>query len=45
VGLSLGLGGDVSSFVSPRVSAHLAKRFALEAGNGDNGKQVQTLKQ
>jgi pantetheine-phosphate adenylyltransferase, bacterial len=39
------LGGDISSFVSPRVSAHLVKRFALEAGNGDNGKQVQTLKQ
>ena len=39
------LGGDISSFVSPRVSAHLAKRFALEAGNGENGKQVQTLKQ
>ncbi len=39
------LGGDIRHFVSPRVAEHLAERFALEAGNGDLSKQVQTLKQ
>ncbi|WP_448206544.1 pantetheine-phosphate adenylyltransferase [Azospirillum sp. sgz302134] len=39
------LGGDIRHFVSPRVAEHLTERFALEAGNGDNSKQVQTLKQ
>lgn len=39
------LGGDIRSFVSGRVAEHLAERFALEAGNGDSNKHVQTLKQ
>ncbi|MDQ2101762.1 pantetheine-phosphate adenylyltransferase [Azospirillum isscasi] len=39
------LGGDIRGFVSSRVADHLAERFALEAGNGDASKQVQTLKQ
>lgn len=38
------LGGDISHFVSPRVVTHLTERFALEAGNGDTSKRVQTLK-
>jgi pantetheine-phosphate adenylyltransferase len=38
------LGGDISSFVSPRVSQRLAARFAQERKNGDNAKtRVQTL--
>jgi len=38
------LGGDISSFVSPRVAQRLAARFALERSNGDNDKsRVQTL--
>jgi pantetheine-phosphate adenylyltransferase len=38
------LGGDISSFVSPRVDAHLKKRFAAERKNGDHAKgRVQTL--
>jgi pantetheine-phosphate adenylyltransferase len=38
------LGGDVSSFVSPRVAARLAARFAQERKNGDNTQtQVETL--
>lgn len=39
------LGGDITHFVSPRVAKHLAERFALEAGNGDHSKRVQTLKE
>ncbi len=38
------LGGDISHFVSPRVTKHLVERFTLEAGNGDTSKRVQTLK-
>jgi len=38
------LGGDISSFVSPRVTQRLAARFAQERKNGDNAKErVQTL--
>jgi pantetheine-phosphate adenylyltransferase len=38
------LGGDISSFVSPRVAARLAARFAQERKNGDNSQtQVETL--
>jgi pantetheine-phosphate adenylyltransferase len=38
------LGGDISSFVSPRVAARLAARFAQERSNGDNARsQVETL--
>jgi pantetheine-phosphate adenylyltransferase len=38
------LGGDISSFVAPRVSQRLAARFAQERKNGDNAKtRVQTL--
>jgi pantetheine-phosphate adenylyltransferase len=38
------LGGDISSFVSPRVAQRLTARFAQERKNGDNAKtQVQTL--
>ena len=38
------LGGDISSFVSPRVAQRLAARFAQERKNGDNAKtRVQTL--
>jgi pantetheine-phosphate adenylyltransferase len=38
------LGGDISSFVSPRVAARLVARFAQERKNGDNSKtQVETL--
>ena len=38
------LGGDISSFVSPRVAQRLAARFAQERKNGDNSKtQVETL--
>jgi pantetheine-phosphate adenylyltransferase len=38
------LGGDISSFVSPRVAQRLAARFAQERKNGDNAKErVQTL--
>jgi pantetheine-phosphate adenylyltransferase len=36
------LGGDISSFVSPRVTKHLADRFALDT---DTSTRVQTLKQ
>lgn len=39
------LGGDIGHFVSPRVAAHLGERFALEAGNGDTSKRMQTLKE
>ena len=39
------LGGDIRGFVSGRVAEHLAERFALEDGNGDANKKVQTLKQ
>jgi pantetheine-phosphate adenylyltransferase len=38
------LGGDISSFVAPRVAQRLAARFAQERKNGDNDKaRVQTL--
>jgi pantetheine-phosphate adenylyltransferase len=38
------LGGDISSFVSPRVAQRLAARFAQERKNDDNAKErVQTL--
>jgi pantetheine-phosphate adenylyltransferase len=38
------LGGDISSFVSPRVADRLKARFAQERKNGDNSKtQVETL--
>jgi pantetheine-phosphate adenylyltransferase len=38
------LGGDISSFVSPRVAARLVARFAQERKNGDNSQtQVETL--
>ena len=38
------LGGDISSFVSPRVAQRLTARFAQERKNGDNAKaRVQTL--
>ena len=38
------LGGDISSFVSPRVAARLVARFAQERKNGENSQtQVQTL--
>ncbi|MGE0117621.1 MAG: pantetheine-phosphate adenylyltransferase [Dongiaceae bacterium] len=38
------LGGDISSFVSPRVAARLASRFAQERNNGGNARtQVETL--
>jgi pantetheine-phosphate adenylyltransferase len=38
------LGGDISSFVSPRVAGRLAARFAQERRNGDNAQtQVETL--
>jgi pantetheine-phosphate adenylyltransferase len=38
------LGGDISSFVAPRVAQRLAARFAQERKNGDNAKErVQTL--
>jgi pantetheine-phosphate adenylyltransferase len=38
------LGGDISSFVSPRVAGRLAARFAQERKNGENSQtQVQTL--
>jgi pantetheine-phosphate adenylyltransferase len=33
------LGGDVSSFVSPSVAAHLAHRFAAEAASAKAGKR------
>ncbi len=36
------LGGDISTFVSPRVVKHLTDRFALD---DDMSKRVQTLKQ
>ncbi|WP_029007183.1 pantetheine-phosphate adenylyltransferase [Azospirillum halopraeferens] len=39
------LGGDITHFVSPLVAAHLRERFAIEAGNGDTSKRVQTLKE
>jgi len=35
------LGGDISSFVSPRVTKHLAARFAVD---NDSSKRMQTLK-
>jgi len=38
------LGGDITSFVSPRVAARLAARFAQERDNGGNARtQVETL--
>ena len=37
------LGGDISTFVSPRVSKHLSDRFAQDADDG--AKRMQTLKQ
>jgi pantetheine-phosphate adenylyltransferase len=38
------LGGDISSFVSPRVASRLAARFNEERGNHDHAKaRVQTL--
>ena len=38
------LGGDISSFVSPRVAQRLTARFALERTDGDHDKaRVQTL--
>ncbi|HVR68319.1 MAG TPA: pantetheine-phosphate adenylyltransferase [Verrucomicrobiae bacterium] len=38
------LGGDISSFVSARVAAHLVKRFAAERKDGNHAKgRVQTL--
>ena len=38
------LGGDISSFVAPRVAQRLAARVAPERKNGDNAKtRVQTL--
>jgi pantetheine-phosphate adenylyltransferase len=38
------LGGDISSFVSPRVAQRLTTRFAQERKNGDHaGARVQTL--
>jgi pantetheine-phosphate adenylyltransferase len=38
------LGGDISSFVSPRVAQRLAARFAQERKNGDHAQaRVQTL--
>jgi len=38
------LGGDISSFVSPRVAQRLKARFAQERKNGDNDRtRVQTL--
>ena len=36
------LGGDIRHFVSPRVAEQLTHRFAVEAGNGDSSKRVQT---
>ncbi|MGQ9370394.1 pantetheine-phosphate adenylyltransferase [Azospirillum sp. ST 5-10] len=39
------LGGDINHFVSPRVAVHLRERFAIEAGNGDASKRMQTLKE
>jgi pantetheine-phosphate adenylyltransferase len=40
------LGGDVSSFVPPRVAERLAERFHIESRNGDgDGKKVQTLRE
>jgi pantetheine-phosphate adenylyltransferase len=36
------LGGDIRHFVSPRVATALTERFAVEAGNGDASKRVQT---
>jgi pantetheine-phosphate adenylyltransferase len=38
------LGGDISSFVSPRVADRLVTRFAQERKNGNNSRtQVETL--
>lgn len=40
------LGGDISSFVPPKVAARLADRFHQESRNGDDdGKKVQTLRE
>ncbi len=36
------LGGDIRSFVSPRVATALAERFALEVTKGDSSMRVQT---
>jgi pantetheine-phosphate adenylyltransferase len=38
------LGGDVSHFVSARVTEHLRERFALERKNGGAARLVQTFK-
>jgi pantetheine-phosphate adenylyltransferase len=38
------LGGDIASFVSPRVAKHLARRFTEERKDGNHAKgRVQTL--
>ncbi|WP_119165793.1 pantetheine-phosphate adenylyltransferase [Algihabitans albus] len=40
------LGGDVSSFVPPKVTERLAERFHLESRSGDgDGKKIQTLRE
>jgi pantetheine-phosphate adenylyltransferase len=40
------LGGDVRSFVPPRVAVRLAERFHQESSNGDgDSKKVQTLRE
>ncbi|SMF63945.1 Phosphopantetheine adenylyltransferase [Tistlia consotensis] len=40
------LGGDITSFVSPRVARRLAESFNLEAGNGQrDSRSVQTLRE
>lgn len=37
------LGGDIGQFVSPRVAAHLAERFRIEARSDGHAKRMQTL--
>lgn len=40
------LGGDIASFVSPRVARRLTEGFDLEAGNGQrDSRSVQTLRE
>lgn len=40
------LGGDISSFVSPRVARRLNEGFSLEVGNGQrDARSVQTLRE
>lgn len=40
------LGGDISSFVPPKVAGRLAERFRQESRNGDgDGKKIQTLRE